>query len=113
MFGNGLYRNSKTTHAHQPVKHHHNRFANNGQDFSAIADPNVDTESEFVADNDEDDDAHNFAAEKFRLMARSHATHAYPSYPSILDYLRNSYNAAPSFCGQVSQIYILQGVLRI
>jgi hypothetical protein len=113
MFAHGLYRNSNTTHTHQPVKHHHNRFTNNGQDFSAIADPTLDTETEYAVDNDEDDDAHNFMAEKFRLMARSHATHAYPAYPSILDYFRNSFNAAPSFCGQVSHKYILQGVLRI
>jgi hypothetical protein len=84
------------------------------QDCFVIEDINLNAEKEYlISDDVEDEDTNNCPAQKYRLLARSHATHAYPSYPSILNYLCNCFKVAPSLCIPASDKYILQGVLRI
>lgn len=100
-------------HPPHPGCSRHSNYTHTSQDYSLLADPNLETEPEFAIGDDEDDDERNIAAEKFRLLARSHATHAYPAYPAILNYLCNCYKATPPVCIPASDKYILQGVLRI
>ena len=101
----------------QHQQHHkHNRHsssANTSRDNSFFADSNIEAEEYLIDEENEDEDADNIAAAKYRLMARSHATHAYPAYPAILNYLCKSYKAIPSVCLPASDKNILQGVLRI
>lgn len=95
-------------------KNHQVILADTYRDYAIANDTDPATETEyFISDDVEDEDVNNFSAQKYKLMARSHATHAYPSYPSILNYLCNSFKAPVSFCGPVAHKYILQGVLRI
>lgn len=61
-------------------------------------------------DEDNDDDAHHFLVKKNRLLARCYAL---LDYQSILSYLHHSFKAPPVFYRQISNRYILQGVLRI
>ncbi len=100
-------------HPPHPGCSRHSNYTHNNQDNSLLADPNLEAEPDIVLDEDDDEDNHNVAAEKFRLLARSHATHAYPAYPAILNYLCNCYKVTPSVCIPATDKYILQGVLRI
>lgn len=110
----GLQANGNSSfHAPHPGCSRHSSYTHSSQDFSLIADPNLESEPDLVSDDDDEDDNNNISAEKYRLLARSHATHAYPAYPAILNYLCNSYKATPSVCIPASDKYILQGVLRI
>lgn len=114
MFPFLQYGQNGNGHVHHSCKHNHGYSNRTGQDYADVADNKPDWESEYVIDDDEEDeDDKNIAAEKYRKITASHATHAYPSYASILNYLCNSFKAAPSVCLPASDKYILQGVLRI
>lgn len=106
--------NNCTQHQHRGKHHHHSNSANTNRDNSFFADSNTEAEEEYVADDDDhDQDTNNISAVKFRLQARSHATHAYPAYPDILNYLCLHYKAAPAVYLPASDKIIFQGVFRI
>jgi hypothetical protein len=100
---------------HQQHNKHHRRSnsANTNRGNSFFADSNIEAEEYVIDDEDQDEDTDNVSSAKYKLMARSHATHSYPYYPSILNYLCNCYKVVPSFCIPASDKYILQSVLRI
>lgn len=112
----GIHNNNNSNHAliqHSKEQPRVN-LAHANQVPPLIRSVSLGTEKEyFINDEVEDEDTHNCSAQKYRLIARSHATHAYPSYPSILNYLCNCYKATPSFCPPASDKCILQSVLRI
>jgi hypothetical protein len=85
------------------------------QDSPVIKNIDSGIEAEYLISDDdvEEEDANDFSAPKYRLPVRNHPIHDYPSYPSILNYLCNCFKVTPSFFGQISDKYILQGVLRI
>lgn len=95
---------------------HHNqkpqkvKFTNT--DYSLFTDTDLDTEEEhIIADDDVDEDYSNdFLVQKFKWLAMCYAN---VSYQSILSYYHNCHKDPPSFGGQTSHKYILQGVLRI
>ena len=96
-------------HGHKSQHSHYKRASYNN---ASINDNTLSSEY-VVEDVDEDDEHKNIAADKFRQMACSHATHAYPSYSNILNYLCKSFKATPSVCLPAMDLYISQGVLRI
>ena len=109
-----LLQPAENSYSQYPHGHrlHQCRYTHNSSDFSSVAD--TDASAEYLLDSDDEDEDHkNIAADKFRQMATSHATHAYPSYPSILNYLCKSFKASPSVCLPATDLYIDQGVLRI
>jgi hypothetical protein len=110
----GLQQNGNGyVHTQHQGGNRHSNFAHASHGYSSLADTNLESGPEYVIDDNEDEDNNNIPAEKYRLLAGSHATHAYPSYPSILNYHCNCYKATPSACIPTSDKYILQGVLRI
>ena len=111
MFAN-LQSGNSNAYTQYHGQNRHSNIAHTSRDYSSL-DTIPEQETEYVIDDSEEDDDNNIAAEKYKLLARSHATHAYPSYPSILDYHCNCYKATPSACIPTSDKYILQGVLRI
>jgi 23S rRNA G2069 N7-methylase RlmK/C1962 C5-methylase RlmI len=58
----------------------------------------------------EEDNTEDTFKQKFRLAVKYHSL---LSYQSILNYLHNCINAAPSFGGLVADKYIVQRVLRV
>lgn len=113
MFAGLQVENNYAHHQHHSKRHRHTSSANTNRDNSFFADSTID-EEEYVIDEEEpDEDTDNITSAKYKLQARSHATHAYPAYPAILNYLCKSFKATPSVCIPASDKYILQGVLRI
>jgi len=111
-----LLQQGKSTYAQSrhTCKNHQAHHTHNGRNFENVANNDFGTVLEYVLDEtDNEDDNKNVAAEKYREMATSHATHTYPPYPSILNYLRRSFKATPSVFLPATNKYIEQGVLRI
>jgi len=95
--------------------HHHGKppkvkFTNHN--IPVIDDTEAAAAEEFVITDDEcdEDEANDFLAEKFRLLARCYATIA---YDSILTYDHKCFKAPPAIYCQESDIYLLQRTLRI
>lgn len=81
------------------------------QDDTITPDTDIDdVEDYLVSDDVEDDDASNFLIRKLRLLVRCYFS---LSCPTSLSYLCKCYKAPSSFWGNLSEIYLTQGVLRI
>jgi hypothetical protein len=84
------------------------------RDYAVINDIDADTDTEYFIDDDiEEEDVASFTASRCKVMVRIHPIRAFPSYPSILNYLCNNFKSPSSFSGVVSCKYILQSVFRI
>ncbi|KAA5532382.1 hypothetical protein F0919_16455 [Taibaiella lutea] len=97
-----------THHTQKPQKA---KFTNS--DYSLFTDTDWDSEEEHVVSDDDVNDNlsdDSFLAQQFKMMAMCYAS---VPYHSILNYYHNCYRNPPSFLGQASHKYILQGVLRI
>lgn len=99
----------------QPVREIHEMDSlSSHHDYVVINDIDADTDTEyFIDDNMEEEDAGSFATSRCKVMVRIHPIRAFPSYPSILNYLCNNFKSPSSFSSVVCCKYILQGVLRI
>jgi hypothetical protein len=113
MFAGLQSENNYAHYQHHNKHHRHSNATNTYRDNSFWADSNIEAEEYIIDDEDQDEDTDNIQSAKYKLLARSHATHAYPPYPSILNYLCSHFKAVPSICIPASDKYLIQGVLRI
>ncbi|MEZ2443473.1 hypothetical protein AB6805_17235 [Chitinophaga sp. RCC_12] len=92
------------------VEHKHRiKFTDTNQDNSVVS--NLDNEEEcLISDDIEEEDANNFLARKYKLLARYYLT--LPDL-DVLSYLHKCFKAPTPYLGHLSNRYITQSVLRI
>lgn len=85
-----------------------------GSDCLAVAIPYLVADLEDTLDDADDEDTHSFPAAAYGSSVKNYSIYVYPSYTSLLRHRSNRFKAAPTpFHSQASDIYLLQGVLRI